>query len=303
MNIRFRQIFLLIVVFLYLKTGVNAMRIPEQVKEIVIFIYIKGSDGKLIPNGTAFFVGVKDQKKEDRFWVYLITAKHVLCEKEDGPFLPFIYLRLDKLEGGTEIVELPVVLSGETQTVFFHSDPTVDLVAIPVLPDQNKYLFKFLPEEMISTQEQFKSLKISEGSEVFFTGLFLPHIGELRNLPIVRFGRVALVTPERVNWNGKKIELYLIESSSYGGNSGSPVFFYLGSDREPGSLVVGPPVLVLAGVIKGSFQDIKPIQVTNTSPIAVSVSNLGISAVVPAFKLSELLQSSDLKKRRGSEGE
>jgi len=270
------------------------MRVPEQVKDIVVFVYIKGIDGKLVPNGTAFFVGVKDQKDANRFWVHLITAKHVLCEKGDGPFYPFVYIRLDKITGGTETLEFPVVLSGEKQTVFVHSDPLVDLVAIPVLPDQTKYHFKFLPDEMITTQEQFLSLKIAEGSEIFFTGLFTPHIGESRNLPIVRFGRVALVTPEKVEWDGRKLDLYLIESFSYGGNSGSPVFFYLGPDREPGSFIVGPPVLVLAGIMKGAFQDIKPVQVVNTSPIAVSVSNLGISAVVPAYKLKELLQSLEL---------
>lgn len=298
MTIQLRWLALTTVLALSLVTGVSAMRVPEQVKDVVVFVYVKGLNGDLVPNGTAFFVGVKDQKDENRFWVYLITAKHVLCEKEDGPFFQSVYIRLDKIAGGTEALELPVILSGEKQTIFVHPDPTVDLAVIPVLPDQTKYFFKFLPEEMITTQEQFKSLKIAEGSEIFFTGLFIPHIGESRNLPIVRFGRVALVTPEKVEWNGKKLDLYLIESSAYGGNSGSPVFFYLGSDREPGSLVVGPPVLVLAGVMKGSFQDIKQVQVVNNSPIAVSFSNLGISAVVPAYKLKELLQSPELTKRR-----
>lgn len=301
MLIQFRWLVFAIIVILSLVTGVKAMRIPEQVKDVVAFVYIKGTDGKLVPNGTAFFVGVKDKVDENRFWVYLITAKHVLCEKEDGPFYPNVYIRLDKIAGGTESIELPVILSGENQTVFVHSDPMVDLAAIPVLPDKSKYLFKFLPDEMITTQDQFKSLKIAEGSEVFFTGLFLHHIGELKNYPIVRFGRVSLITTEKVKWGDKKLDLYLIESFSYGGNSGSPVFFYLGSDREPGSLFVGPPVLVLAGVMKGSFQDIKPVLVQNTSPIAVSVSNLGVSAVVPAYKLKELLLLPELTKQRISQ--
>lgn len=297
----FRRNVWIIVLVLVLSGGLGAMTVPEKVKDIVAFIYVKGSDGKFVPNGTAFFVGVKDLRDPNRFWVYLVSARHVLSEDEGGTYVPAVYIRLDKLEGGTEVLDIPVVLSGEKQTVFVHPDPSVDLVAIPVKPDRTKYLFRFLPEAMITTREQFKALKITEGSEIFFTGLFLPHMGESRNLPIFRFGRVALVSPEKVDWNGEKVDLYLIESSSYGGNSGSPVFFYLDSGREPGAGAAAPPVLFLAGVIKGAFQDVKPVQVVDNSRIALSISNVGISAVVPAYKLQELLHTPELEKRRSGQ--
>jgi hypothetical protein len=44
----------------------------------------------------------------------------------------------------------------------------------------------------------------------------------------------------------------------------------------------------------GAFQDMQPIQMVETDRAAVSRSNLGISAVVPAYRLRELLLSQDL---------
>lgn len=108
-----------------------------------------------------------------------------------------------------------------------------------------------------------------------------------------------MVTDEKIDWKGTQMTLYLIEAGSYGGNSGAPVFFFLGSDREPGSLVVGAPVLKLAGVMQGSFLDAQEIKVIDTKTTPISLSNMGIAAVVPAYKLYELLFSEELKRQRG----
>lgn len=63
------------------------------------------------------------------------------------------------------------------------------------------------------------------GDEVFFSGLFYPHSGTRRNIPIVRIGNVAALLEEPVlNRNGVPMDLYLMESRSIGGLSGSPVF-------------------------------------------------------------------------------
>ena len=118
-------------------------------------------------------------------------------------------------------------------------------------------------------------------------------------LRIVRFGQVALITEEKIDWKGEKTDLYLIEAGSFGGNSGSPVFFYLGSEREPGSIIVGPPVLKIAGVMQGTFLDAQEIKVAQTKATPFSLSNMGIAAVVPCYKLYEILHSEEIKKIRG----
>src|SRR6266849_10279527 len=65
--------------------------------------------------------------------------------------------------------------------------------------------------------------------------------------------------------HGPCVQLHLVGLrrslvSSYGGNSGSPVFFFLSSEGTPGVLRLNRPrVLRLAGVIQGSFLAFHPI--------------------------------------------
>lgn len=276
----------------------DAVTIPAELKQIVAFVYVKNNVGESVPNGTGFFVGVKSTLDKDRMYGYFVTSKHVLRD-QNKKFFGRITLRLNLRAGNTTSVEIPIILEGTQKTVFFHPDPTVDLAVIPALPDQKTVEYKVLPENMITTREDFEKLHIVEGSEIFFTGLFTPYVGEQRNYPVVRFGRVALVTPEKIEWDGTKMELYLLELASYGGNSGSPVFFYLGQDRQPGSIVLGPPEIHLAGVMMGTFQQGTPIQIVKTDAIPVSVANIGIAAVVPAYKLHEILFGEELRTKRG----
>jgi hypothetical protein len=254
---------------------------------------------QLKPWGTAFFVGVKDPKDEKRSFVYLVTAKHVLQDGDRKSWLPKVFLRLNTRNGDSGLIEIPIIPAGGNRTVFLHpQDSTADVAVIPALPDEKRFDFKFLPAEFLTSKKDFADLKIVEGSEVFFTGLFSPHVGTRRNYPVIRFGRVAMITDERVKFGDYEVDLYLVETGSYGGNSGAPVFFYLGSDREPGSLIVGPPVLKLAGVMSGTFLDIQPVRAVETAKIAVAPSNMGIAAVVPAYKVLEILAGPALAAQR-----
>ncbi len=276
-----------------------AAPIPSEFKSVVAFIYIEKEDGNLVPNGTAFFVGVKNPSEPNISSVYLVTAKHVLYKPNTTEFLDKVFVRLNKKEGGSEINAIPIKAEGKKRTVFTHNDPNVDIAVIPCLPNQTKVDFKFIPDDMITTREAYKDLKIREGSEVFFTGLFSYYPGVERNYPIVRFGRVALVTDEKIEWDRKQMDLYLIEAGSYGGNSGSPVFFFLGSDRKPGSIIIGSPIYKLAGVMQGTFRDAQEIKSIETRKVDFALSSMGIAAVVPGYKLHEVLFSEEVKKNRG----
>lgn len=282
-----------------------ALPIEPETKTVVTFIFVTDGKGKRIANGTGFFVGVKNKEKPDIYAVYLVTAKHVFLkdEKDEKSFFPFVFVRINKQSGGAETLRLDLITEGTRKNVFTHDDPSVDIAVVPALPDQGRYDFKFLPDDFLTTKDEFKKLNIREGSDVFFTGLFTPQfeqdVGDQRNYPIVRFGKVALVSEEKINWGKLNAELYLIEGSSYGGNSGSPVYFHLGAEREPSKLIVGNPVLKLAGVMQGTFTKSKQLTVIETSAIPAYSSTMGIAFVVPAYKLHEILFSDELKKSRG----
>lgn len=276
-----------------------AQGIPNEVKSTVAFIFIKDNSNNLKPNGTGFFVGIENPKIKDTYSIYLITAKHVLLDS-NKKFLKEISIRLNTKDSLSVFLTSKISNSGLHKSIFTHEDPTVDIAVIPVNFDEKIIDYKFFTEDYLTSKKAYNELNIREGTEVFFTGLFTSFMGEKRNYPIVRFGRVALVTNEKIDWEGSKSEMYLIESSSYGGNSGSPVFFYFGADRGNGVINIGNPILKLAGVMKGYFGQKTPIEVINTkASIAVSVNNIGIAAVTPSYFIREILESPELKRLRG----
>lgn len=270
------------------------MPIPPNVKQCVVFLYVTDADGVLRPNGTGFFVAIRHPMDPKTLFPYLVTAGHVTRQGDSGPHYSELQVRMKHRDGTVEFLRVPLVPGGPKKTLFLPDDPTVDLAVVPLAPDQAKYEFKVIPDEFLPTEAELKALPVQEGAEVFFTGLFLQHVSDRANVPIVRFGRVAFATDEPVTWNGSPRQLLLVECSSYGGNSGAPVFYYLGPERNPGSIVVGTPVLKLAGVMMGAYQDVTPVRVLTTSPVPVTTSNLGIAAVVPLLKLRELLFGSEL---------
>ena len=280
-----------------------AFPIPSETKSAVTFIFVLDENKKLIANGTGFFVGVKTKEKPDTYSVYLVTAKHVF-KKKDGSLYSSVIVRINKKSGGAEMLPLDLTYEGKGKNVFSHDDESVDLAVVPSLPNQTKYDFLFLPDDLLTTKDDFKKLNIREGTDVFFTGLFTPQfaqeVADQRNYPIVRFGKVALVTDEKINWGKLNAELYLIESASYGGNSGSPVYFYIEPERQPGNIMVSAPqILKLAGVMEGTFIESKPITGIETATVPASISNIGIAYIVPAYKLYEILFSDEVKKLRG----
>lgn len=260
----------------------NIMTHLKQIKKSVCYVYIKDDKGKYHINGTGFFIGFK-KRDSDFYYTFFITAKHVL-EKEDNNLVESFAIRLNKRDGVTsELLEL------DKPEYFVHSDGDVDLVLINYLPDQTVYDFLFISNELISDKKIISDKEIGEGDEVFFAGLFTSHIGK-KNQPIVRFGKVALIPEEKVVWQEKDkplkyLELYLMECFSFGGNSGSPVFFQLNNNRNISKITIGkPPEIFLAGVIKGMFNSTTP---TNIEKL-FSADNIGISAITPAYYIKEI---------------
>lgn len=274
--------------------------VPNEVKKTVAFIYAKNSENKLAPLGTGFFIGVpvNNSNPNGESFTYFITAKHVLRDSTEK-FFNEVYVRLNKKDSSSEILRLPIVTEGKMKNIFTHEDQTVDIAVIPASPNNQIYDYLFLPSSFLTKREDFKKLKISEGTDVFFSGMFTPYLGIEKNYPIFRFGRVALVSDEKIPWDKDTYtNLYLIESSTFGGNSGSPVFFYFGTDRGDGGIVIGQPQIKLAGIMKGYFGENSPVKIVETKKVPVYNTNLGIAAVVPSYFIEEIINNDQLKKLR-----
>jgi len=192
-------------------------------------------------------------------------------------------------DGSSEMQELPIATQGDEQTVFFHDDPSVDLAVFPITLDQTRYDALPMSQNMLLDRDGLSKNEITEGTDVFFTGLFAAYPGNKRNVPITRFGKLALVPEEPIQFADRSAMFYLMEAQSYGGNSGSPVFFYAGLERVPGALTMGEPFLKLAGVVSGRFNETLPVQGIQTGVTSVVSPNIGIMAVVPSYQLREIL--------------
>jgi hypothetical protein len=274
------------VVFLFVSEAKGAEApILAKIKAATTYLFAKNAE-TFIPNGTGFFVGLKIPSKPGKFELCLVTAKHVLYQPGTTQFVDTIYLRLNKKGGGSELAGIPVKVQGANRTVFIHPDPSVDIAIMPGMPDQKRFDFKFITDEFFLPKEASASLKLYEGFEVFYPSLFFLYAGSGGNYPFFRYGRFALITDEKITRQGKPTALYLIETGTYGEDSGAPVFFFWESGRTT--------ALKLAGVIQGSCGDASPMAGKNKT-----FSNMGIAGVIPAYKLYEVLFSEELKRKRG----
>lgn len=216
--------------------------------------------------------------------IYIVTAKHVLYIK-DNP-LREISIRYN-VKDSTEIANLSLIWSGQNKNVFVHPDPSVDIAVLPVRVSGIDFIH--IPVNQIIKKSDYDSLKIDVGTDVFFTGLFTAYTGVKNITPIFRFGKVCLITNEKIEFEGMERELILIESSSFGGNSGSPVIFQY---RDKVGIHVS-----LGGVVLGSYNSVQILGKSEDQDV-VAWSSMGISAVTPSEFILEILNLPELKKLR-----
>lgn len=258
-------------------------------KNATAFIYAKDSVGNPIPNGTCFIIGQKVQSDTNLVQLFFVTAKHVLQNKDGSLFKDF-FIRMNTLDSNSRLIYFNIDTTNN-RNVFFHADKSVDLAVFLFSPSKTDYSFKYIPESFIPDRKMFKSLNIEEGTESFFAGLFVPYAGEHKIYPIFRFGNVSLITDEKIMWVGEKREMILLEISSFGGNSGAPVYFKVLQGNQTRAL--------LGGVLSGTFRDAANISVIPTGGIPVALYNNGISGVTPVYFLYEIINSIEFKKQFG----
>jgi len=251
----------------------------SEIKKSVAFVFLIDDQQKVEPFGTGFFIRVPQEHNPQRAVAYFVTAKHVL-QDDVGEYRSKIVIRLNGVDGRTSYT----VLTLQNHKIFTHEDPNVDIAVIPISLNSSIIDFKLIPSEVVATKDKIKQLGIAEGYDVFFTGLFSSYVGQQRNQPITRFGKVALMPDERIEWKTQKdqpsklMDLYLMECLSFSGNSGSPVFF---------NMAIGYlSDIYLAGIVMGSYHNIEIFAYDTFLK-----QNLGIVAVTPAYKLYDILFS------------
>ena len=262
-------------------------------RNVVTFIF-QVTETNSFPIGTGFFVAIPAKADPKVSFAYLVTAKHVLFDT-NGHLPSHIAIRMNATATNEAFCNLQVFFTGpEASQVFIHPDKSVDVAVIPLFFDFKRANITGNPVKQLAERESFRHFSIREGDEMFFLGLFTPFIGSKQNIPIYRFGRLAMLSEERIPFGQQDDEdLLLMETQVFGGNSGAPCFFYFDERRAPGDAKV-----ILAGVVKGYFQDWSEVRFVNTKQTPISSEHVGISAVIPAYYILDILQCEGLQASR-----
>lgn len=270
------------------------MRVPEQIKKCVAFVGPKKLKDQPQPRGSVLFLG--DHTPESKFGC-MITARHVV-EKIRNLGAKEVWLRVNRKAGGCEWI------STDESDWIFPEDPSLDLaVHFGYLSEQADHMF--LPRQLALTPSVAQAQNVGVGDDIFITGLFSSYAGKLRNVPIVRVGNLAAYPEERIKVRGfPPMDAYLIEARSFGGMSGSPVFYHAYASHISGLRPFAPHMYVPIPTPKPWTDD--DVKAVETQPFylmgivhghfTTQKENTGIVIVVPVEKILNFIDAERLKR-------
>jgi hypothetical protein len=274
-------------------------RIPDEYLDCVLYLYPSEADAEdgTRTGGSGFWVGMP---MSPAAWaIYAVTNRHII---ENGNAV----VRLSTQDGRKAI--FPTV----EQDWIFHSSGDDLAVYSPSLEtlDLRNCRINFARRERIVDRDTFEVMDIGPGDDVFAVGRFINHEGRQRNLPTARFGCIGQMPWEPIKQDtGFMQESFLVEARSIGGYSGSPVFlhranFHPGARRIIKAPTYGPWLL---GVNWGHINDYSPVCDASGRPVNPGRprdmqvrTNTGMMAMVPAWKLAELLDGEELARERAA---
>jgi hypothetical protein len=180
---------------------------------------------------------------------------------------------------------------------------------------ENWYVF----EPDFISRERYDDLMIDIGEDTMMAGLFASHSGGERNIPSVRFGNISMTPNEKAlveQLNGIKRPSYLVDTRSRGGYSGSPVFVYRTPDgdlrrgrrQHPTAIIMTRDNMLFAllGIHCGQFWEPAQVRKARAAEAMGDVIHEGdvlrreggMTIVVPAWRISELLDRKEFEMQR-----
>lgn len=281
----------------------KAVRIANEFLGSTVFLYKSARDAT---EGTAtgasgFFTAVlmPVDEKMDSVHVYVVTARHVIARG-------CTVVRANTVTGGHKILEYAAN--------DWVGHPAGDDIAVcPIaMWSQDIYGSTVVPDSSILTEADLKEYDIGPGDEVFMNGRFLPFDGDAiahRNTPFVRFGNISSMPLKIENrFTRLKQESFIVEMRSISGYSGSPVLVHIppktARPRGEGYEEYPEWRTWLLGVDWGHLPHYGTVtdKDGNEHPEELKVrSSSAMSAVVPGWKLLELLNTEELVEQRRKE--
>jgi hypothetical protein len=260
-------------------------RLPDDYIDCCVYLYPSAADAEAGSKigGSGFLFGVATKDLPNAHFLYAVSNRHVI---EGGSTV----VRLNTRDGKTDIIELT-----ELDWINHPSGDDLAIAALPPLADLHK--FSFLDDGHLLSKELVDQYNVGPGDDVFVAGRFVNQEGKQQNTPSVRFGNLAQMPPMPVSQRrGAGVfeqESFIVEARSIGGFSGAPVFLALSSHfirpnrPNPGEL----NRVFLMGIDWGYINDWDTVNDEVGRPLQnLRVrTNTGMMAVVPAWKLKEMV--------------
>ncbi len=272
--------------------------IASVLSDVVIFLFA-GDPPQ--PIGTAFIVGFPIPGQDGAVVPLIVTAKHVVADH------PQILGRFSTQAGtSTTFVGYDVHKMRADGDYWEHPDEGVDIAVFRSLHyEQTKYAA--FPRNLIATAEVIKTEEIAQGDRVVFPALLVNFVGSARNYPVLRNGTIALMPEEQVpmqHWVGSRIvrtqqEVLLLDATSIPGASGAPIFLWPGPRIKGNAFTLGGGGPYLLGVMHG-FYPAAPrelVEILTAGSAQMYAENSGIAIAFPSWRLHEILEREDLRKR------
>lgn len=279
--------------------------IEQQILDAVFYLYDTPDSASASEDvgGTGFFVLYPSKTHPERGYLYAVTNKHVAL---DG----FPVIRVNTQEGRHD----PIPLTERNWRKHDDGDDIAVAHLGSINPD--KFRFNYIELRHFLSEKIIDHHKIRPGDDCFMVGRFMGHAGVKQNLPSVRFGNISMMPIEPIkHFDGQGHLVFLVETRSLSGNSGSPVFVYFDPTRQRtrgGVTLSPPPGPWLLGVDAGNMPLEEAVLVVDDQgeivrdedtrePVKshlIAQSNSGQMGVVPAWKLLELLDYGIFRKAR-----
>jgi len=233
-------------------------------------IYLYGSKAEADSGsefgGSGFLAGYVSPDGHIRH-LYAVTNAHVI---KDG----FTVIALNTKAGERDVFEIT------KSSWIMHGEDDVAVCPIEVSISHHDY--NFVRADRFLTEADIDKHYIGPGDEVFMVGRLTGHQGTKKNLPIIRFGHLSMLPIEPLeNPIRKQRAHFLVEVRSVSGFSGSPV------------IVFDLPYSI-QGTRPEHFQEFLLGIDCGHMPKDEKLMKAGIAAVVPAWRLTELLERQEL---------
>ena len=265
---------------------------PGFLNTVVALGVPSNNDGTMQYTATGFLYGYPsgaiDENGGKRYWVYLVTNRHVLegISKQEA----FLHARFNRPIGAKpKIYSLPLKGTDGSVSWIAHPNPDADVAVLSInvrLLEADGIEFEFFASDVSTfTLDQAREIEVSEGDGVFVLGFPLGEAGEERNYAVVRQGIVARVQ----DWVKGNAGTFLIDASIFPGNSGGPVLL-----KPEITSIVGTKRNNRCGLIGmvSSYLPYREVAVSQQTgrPRMIFEENSGLGVVVPHNVIEEAIK-------------